>query len=172
MRQENQEAASSEQAISGDLGGDMYAYVEEVKKSIQSGWLIGQTPSVIAASPHTEGLTINAQRRRANENLLTSREILDLVLWLVSTWPRTTGLPAFLRRQARADLRWTCLLITAKVSAVCLFQKCQADGPGSAHARLRNDGCYAPGGWMAAANRLYKLLWRRWFCLPYSLHLA
>ena len=79
VRQENQEAAS-EQAISRDLVGDVHAYVEEVKKIIASGGLTGQSPWVSAASPHAEILTINAQRRRANEILLTSKEILNLVL--------------------------------------------------------------------------------------------
>ena len=79
VRQGNQEAAS-EQAISREPVGDAHAYVEEVKKRISSGGLTGQTPWVIAANPHTEILTINAQRRHANEMLLTSQEILDLVL--------------------------------------------------------------------------------------------
>ena len=79
VRQGNQEAAS-EQAISRDLVGDVNAYVEEVKKRISSGGLTGQTPWVIAANPHTEILTMNEQRRHANEMLLTSQEILDLVL--------------------------------------------------------------------------------------------
>ena len=79
MRQEKQEAVS-ERAIPRDHVGDVHSYVEEVKKRLSSGGLTGRTPWVIAANPHTEILTMNAQRRRANEIPLTSQEILDLVL--------------------------------------------------------------------------------------------
>ena len=75
-----------------------------------------------------------------------------------STWPRTLRIPAHLRVRACADLGWTCLWATAKVSAIVLYQKCRHDNHAFAHAQLSADTEVAAGGWMHAARQLSKSL--------------